>query len=145
MVDLLAMLDNSPYTIKGTNIVRLTSFGDSSINILISAYLTTNVYATFLQQQNDLNLNIMDVMQADGIGRLDAVSNAVKAYLNMDFALTTYTEHALAVRSNSKAVSYVGLEKIGKTCWGVGIRADIINSSISAFLSALNQLITDCK
>ena len=62
-----AMLDNSPYTNKGTNIVRLTSFGDSSINILISAYLTTNVYATFLQQQNDLNLNIMDVMQADGV------------------------------------------------------------------------------
>ena len=86
-----------------------------------------------------------DVIQADGNGRLDAVSNAVKAYLNMDFALTTYTEHALAVRSNSKAVSYVGLEKNGKTCWGVGIRSDIINSSISAFLSALNQLITDCK
>lgn len=62
MADLQAMLDNSPYTNKGTNIVRLTSFGDSSINILISAYLTTNVYATFLQQQNDLNLNIMDVM-----------------------------------------------------------------------------------
>ena len=60
-------MDNSPYTNKGTNIVRLTSFGDSSINILISAYLTTNVYATFLQQQNDLNLNIMDVMQADGV------------------------------------------------------------------------------
>ena len=67
MADLQAMLDNSPYTNKGTNIVRLTNFGDSSINILISAYLTTNVYATFLQQQNDLNLNIMDVMQADGV------------------------------------------------------------------------------
>jgi len=53
MADLQAMLDNSPYTNKGTNIVRLTSFGDSSINILISAYLTTNVYATFLQQQID--------------------------------------------------------------------------------------------
>ena len=60
-------LNHSPYTNKGTNIVRLTSFGDSSINILISAYLTTNVYATFLQQQNDLNLIIMDVMQADGV------------------------------------------------------------------------------
>ena len=67
MADLQAMLDNSPYTNKGTNIVRLTSFGDSSINILISAYLTTNIYATFLQQQNDLNLNIMDVMQTDGV------------------------------------------------------------------------------
>ena len=67
MADLKAMLDESPYTNKGTNIVQLANFGDSSINILISAYLTTNVYATFLQQQNDLNLNIMDVMQADGV------------------------------------------------------------------------------
>ena len=65
--DLQAMLDASPLTNKGTNIVRLTSFGDSSINILVSAYLLTNAYAEFLQMQNDLNLNIMDIMQADGV------------------------------------------------------------------------------
>ena len=28
---------------------------------------SSDLYATFLQQQNDLNLNIMDVMQADGV------------------------------------------------------------------------------
>jgi len=65
MADLQAMLDASPYTNKGTNIVQLANFGDSSINILISAYLLTNDYTKFLQMQNDLNLNIMDVMQAD--------------------------------------------------------------------------------
>ena len=67
MADLKAMLDKSPYTNKGTNIVQLVSFGDSSINILVSAYLTTNAYTEFLQMQNDLNLNIMDIMQADGV------------------------------------------------------------------------------
>ena len=67
MADLQAMLDASPLTNKGTNIVQLASFGDSSINILISAYLLTNVYTEFLQMQNDLNLNIMDIMQADGV------------------------------------------------------------------------------
>ena len=67
MKDLQAMLDASPYTNKGTNIVQLANFGDSSINILVSAYLVTNVYAEFLQMQNDLNLNIMDIMQADGV------------------------------------------------------------------------------
>ena len=67
MKDLQAMLDASPYTNKGTNIVQLANFGDSSINILVSAYLLTNVYAEFLQMQNDLNLNIMDIMQADGV------------------------------------------------------------------------------
>ena len=79
----------------------------------------------------------------DGNGRLDAVSNAVKAYLNLQFALTTYTEHALEVHSNAKAVAYVGLEKDGKIFWGVGVHSDIINSSISAFLGALNQLVED--
>ena len=67
MQDLQAMLDTSPLTNHGTNIVQLASFGDSSINILISAYLLTNVYAEFLQMQNDLNLNILDIMQADGV------------------------------------------------------------------------------
>ena len=67
MQDLQAMLDASPLTNHGTNIVQLANFGDSSINILISAYLLTNVYAEFLQMQNDLNLNIMDIMQADGV------------------------------------------------------------------------------
>lgn len=82
-----------------------------------------------------------EIAEADGNGRLDAVSNALKAHLGLEFALTTYTEHALEVRSTSKAVSYVGLEKSGKTYWGVGIHSDIINSSISAFVSALNQMI----
>lgn len=55
----------------------------------------------------------------------------------------TYTEHALEVRSNSQAVSYVELVKNEKSYWGVGVHSDIINSSISAFLSALNQLVQD--
>ena len=67
MKDLQTMLDASPYTNMGTNIVQLANFGDSSINILVSAYLLTNAYAEFLQMQNDLNLNIMDIMQADGV------------------------------------------------------------------------------
>ena len=86
-----------------------------------------------------------ETVHGDGNGRLDAVSNAVKAHLNMDFSLTTYTEHALEVCSNSKAVAYVGLEKNGKTYWGVGVHSDIINSSISAFLSALNAMLMDLK
>ena len=45
MKDLQTMLDASPYTNKGTNIVQLANFGDSSINILVSAYLLTNAYA----------------------------------------------------------------------------------------------------
>ena len=67
MADLPAMLEASESVEKGSALVRLTSFGDSSINLLVSAYLRTNQAGTFLQMQNDLNLNVMDVMQRDGV------------------------------------------------------------------------------
>lgn len=82
-----------------------------------------------------------EAVTMEGNGRLDAVSNALKSYLNLDYTLKTYTEHALSIHSNSKAVSYVGLEKDGESYWGVGIHSDIINSSISALVSALNRLL----
>lgn len=82
-----------------------------------------------------------EVVTASGNGRLDAVSNAMKSYLGLDYSLVTYTEHALEVRSNSKAVAYVGLEKADQKYWGVGVHSDIIRSSISALLSALNRMI----
>ncbi len=82
-----------------------------------------------------------ETVRNSGNGRLDAVSNAIKSYLHLDYKLITYTEHALEVRSNATAVSYVGLEKKDQTYWGVGVHSDIINSSISALLSALNRLI----
>lgn len=67
MADLTAMLEASPSVEKGSALVRLTSFGDSSINLLVSAYLLTNQAGTFLQMQNDLNLNVMDVMQKNNV------------------------------------------------------------------------------
>ena len=67
MADLTAMLEASESVEKGSALVRLTSFGDSSINLLVTAYLRTNQAGTFLQMQNDLNLNVMDVMQRDGV------------------------------------------------------------------------------
>ncbi len=77
---------------------------------------------------------------ADGNGRLDAVSNALKRNLGISYSNLTYTEHALEEGSTSKAVSYVGiLTDDGKMNWGVGIHDDIIASSIYALLSAINN------
>ena len=66
MADLDAMLKASPDTYEDTAFVRMTGFGDSSINLMVSAYLRTADLGAFLRMQNDLNLNIMDVMKADG-------------------------------------------------------------------------------
>lgn len=78
---------------------------------------------------------------ADGNGRLDAVSNAIKDAIGIDYSIETYTEHALEVSSKSQAASYVGIKTAdGKIVWGVGIHSDIIKSSIKALVSAINRI-----
>ena len=75
-----------------------------------------------------------------GNGRLDAVSNALKRYLNIDYSNLTYTEHALTADSSSEAVTYVSITfPDGKVSWGVGVHDDIIAASINALVSAINR------
>jgi 2-isopropylmalate synthase len=80
------------------------------------------------------------VVEANGNGRLDAVSNAIKQYFNVSYELSVYEEHALSRGSSSKACTYVGITHNGKKCWGVGIDEDIIRSSINALVIAVNQI-----
>ena len=79
------------------------------------------------------------VAVAEGNGRLDAVTNALKKHFGFDFVLTTYEQRALSEKSDSKALSYVGIEKDGKFYWGAGVDEDIIKSSIDALVSAMNN------
>ena len=84
----------------------------------------------------------IETVAASGNGRLDAVSNAVKNALNLDYTLKSYTEHALEVSSKSKAVSYVSLQdRKGQQFWCEEIHTDIIVSSTNALLSAVNRMI----
>lgn len=79
----------------------------------------------------------------NGNGRLDAVSNAIRSYTGIDYSIRTYTEHALAVGSDSKAVSYVEIvDKNGGSYWGMGTDNDIVTSSIKALVSAVNNMIS---
>ncbi len=77
---------------------------------------------------------------ANGNGRLDAVSNAIKQYFNISYELRFYEEHSLTRGSSSKAVAYVGIICSGKAFWGVGIDADIISASIEALIVAVNKI-----
>ncbi|MGN0334423.1 MAG: 2-isopropylmalate synthase [Lachnospiraceae bacterium] len=78
---------------------------------------------------------------AQGNGRLNAVSNALKKAYGLDYSLVTYTEHALEKSSSSRAIAYVGIEskKDGKLYWGAGVDADIIRASIDALVTAINN------
>ncbi len=81
-------------------------------------------------------------LTASGNGRLDAVSNAVKKHLNIEFSELTYEEHALTKGSASQAITYVSITlPEGKNVWGAGIHDDIIASSINALFSAINRSI----
>ncbi len=83
-----------------------------------------------------------EVYEAIGNGRLDAVANALKMALNLDFIVESYTEHALERHSRSEAVSYVGISVNGKIVWGAGKNTDIIVSSVNALLSAINHALS---
>lgn len=80
------------------------------------------------------------VYTGSGNGRLDAVSDAIKNGLGLSYSLVTYNEHAIEVGSKSKAAAYVEIcDKNGNSFWGAGIHTDIINSSVSALVSAINN------
>ena len=112
---------NAPLSLVDYHFVRS---GD-----VIKAYVTV-----------DYNGETKDI-SAEGNGRLDAVSNALKKNLGISYSNLNYTEHALDLGSSSQAVSYVGItDDSGKVSWGAGIHDDIIASSIYALFSAINKM-----
>lgn len=81
-----------------------------------------------------------EVITGTGNGLLDAVSNAFKAYLNVEYGLSFYEEHSLGRESSAEAIAYVGITHKGKIYWGAGINGDIIQASVHALLVALNRI-----
>lgn len=80
------------------------------------------------------------VVDANGNGRLDAVSNTIKQYFGISYELSIYEEHALSHGSSSKAMAYVGITYEGRLFWGAGMDEDIIKASIHALCVAVNKL-----
>ena len=80
---------------------------------------------------------------ASGNGRLNAVSNALKKAYGLEYDLDTYEEHALEKSSSSRAIAYVGVRsrKSGVLYWGAGVDVDIIRASVSALLTAVNNMV----
>ena len=79
-------------------------------------------------------------VDANGNGRLDAVSNTIKQYFGISYQLTDYEEHALTKGSSSKAIAYVSITCNGRKYWGVGMDDDIIKASIHALCVSVNKL-----
>ena len=80
------------------------------------------------------------IVDANGNGRLDAVSNAIKQFFGISYQLSNYEEHSLTKGSSSKAIAYVNITCQGEIFWGVGIDEDIIKASIHALCVCVNKL-----
>lgn len=124
-----------------------TIFLDNFVNL--KTPLELNEYH-FIREQEifkvmlsiNYNGNRIDYL-ADGSGRLDAVSNALKQILHLDYTLTNYTEHSLDSSSKAQAAAYVSIKVKDKEYWGTGIHDDIICASIHALISAINNAINN--
>ncbi len=82
----------------------------------------------------------LTTVEAEGNGRLDAVSNAIKKVTGNIFSLESYSEHSIEHKhSDDSAIAYVGIKKDETVYWGVGVNHDIINSSVKALASAINN------
>ena len=83
----------------------------------------------------------LTTVEAKGNGRLDTVSNAIKTVTGNIFTLDSYNEHSIERKqSDDTAAAYVGIvDKNGNKYWGVGTNHDIINASVKALASAINN------
>lgn len=79
------------------------------------------------------------LLKGRGNGRLDAVSDALKKGMGLNYKIKCYEEHSLETGSDSKAIAYVGIEKDGTCYWGAGIDPDIIKASINALVTAISN------
>ena len=109
----------------------------SPLNVLEAHYIQKNgIFAVVTLERDGQHQEF----SASGNGRLDAVSNAIKAGTGMEFSIEAYTEHSLTTGSTSQAATYVGLKWAdGAVPWGAGTDNDIIVASVKALVSAINN------
>lgn len=108
------------------------------------------LYEHHYQQKGDIHTVVTveydgKIQELSGIGngRLDAVNNALRSIIPVEYSIAEYHEHALTTTSKSQAVAYVCVQYGDKKVWGVGIHNDIIAASVSALVSALNKMLKD--
>ena len=112
----------TPYNINGVHFKQLD---EGRIEAQVTSNYEGGEYAT---------------VYAEGNGRLNAVSNALKQQYNLQYDLVSYTEHAREQSSSAQAIAYVGIKKPdGILSWGAGVDPDIIRASIDALVTAINN------
>ena len=110
------------------------------LNVLEAGY--ENASAETIKGKIVIEYNGEAVMvEVEGNGRLDCVSEAIQKVTGKQYSLENYVEHALEEKSSSKAASYICIVADGQPYWGAGIHTDIMTSSVKALVSAVNRML----
>ena len=148
------MREEVGYLIKGISDEKHSELTPADIfGIFESHYVTVRdrfdiTECHFVQKPGDIEAAVTiktadgtETVKASGNGRLDAVSKDLKQRFGIAYVLSVYEEHAISMGSSSKAAAFVGIQHADKMYWGVGIKDDIIQSSIDALVSAVNKIL----
>ncbi len=80
-----------------------------------------------------------------GDGPVDAAYSAIENILDLEARLIDYQLHAVTEGEDAQGEAFVVVELEGQKYRGRGLSTDILESSIEAFIDAINQMITDKK
>ncbi len=110
----------------------------------VSAPISLISYSEVTDIDTTLNTQVKyknEVIKLKGVGNgvIDALCDGLIELTGISFNVNQYTEHALDVGSESKAITYVQIEMDSKSYFGAGINSNITKSSLLAVISALNN------
>lgn len=90
------------------------------------------------------NGNPVQSIDGTGNGPIEAFFNAIEQIGITGFKFVSYSEHAISVGADSKAISYIQLhDKDGKDVFGVGVSHNINYASLKGILCAINRCQTN--
>jgi 2-isopropylmalate synthase len=99
-------------------------------------YLTSVHFAGEIKYKDNKPVKI----EGDGSGPIGAFFNSIQAIGITDYEFVDYSEHAISVGSDSKAISYIHLKNPqGKDVFGIGVSHNISYASMKGIICAINR------
>lgn len=99
-------------------------------------YLTTVHFSGEIKYKDNAPVRI----EGTGSGPIGAFFSAIKEIGLTDYSFVDYSEHAISVGSDSKAISYIHLKNPqGKDVFGIGVSHNISYASMKGIVCAINR------
>lgn len=104
-------------------------------------------YLTRVHFEGEIKVKDGSLVKIDGKGSgpIEAFFNALGQVGITDYEFVDYSEHAISVGSDSKAISYIHLKNPqGKDVFGIGVSHNIGYASLKGIICAINRDQPDC-